>query len=180
MSPQNTSIPEELLRQFPMPNKPSKLNGLIVVGFLFIFSGILSLLLGWIIPSILFILIGIVGISASKDEYKKRVVEFELAQRDLRAYQVKKYTEQQNLQKQKQEQDKIRQEKRQQDQKAAQELKTKIAMNQARGIPCCPHCGSTSIATVNRGYKLTTGFIGSGKPVNVCQICGYKFEPGKQ
>ena len=46
--------------------------------------------------------------------------------------------------------------------------------------PCCPKCGSTSIATVNRGYSLMWGFIGSGKPMNVCQKCGYKFAPGKK
>lgn len=46
--------------------------------------------------------------------------------------------------------------------------------------PRCPKCGSTSIATVNRGYSLMWGFIGSGKPMNVCQKCGYKFAPGKR
>lgn len=43
----------------------------------------------------------------------------------------------------------------------------------------CPKCGSTSIATTNRGYSFFTGFIGSGKPVNVCQKCGHKWKPGK-
>jgi hypothetical protein len=43
----------------------------------------------------------------------------------------------------------------------------------------CPKCGSTQIATVNRGYSLVWGFIGSGKPMNVCQKCGFKFKPGK-
>lgn len=47
-------------------------------------------------------------------------------------------------------------------------------------VPKCPKCGSTSIATVNRGYSLFTGFIGSGKPMNVCQSCGYKFKPGSK
>lgn len=177
-SPKN-SIPEELLSQFLMPSEPSRVDGGLVFGVLSVIGGIIFLFLGWIIPGILFILIGIGGISASKDEYKKRVAEFELAQRDLGAYQVKKYTEQQDRQRQEQEQKRIKQDKRQQEQKAAQELKSKIAMNKARGIPCCPHCGSTAIATVNRGYKITTGFIGSGKPVNVCQMCGYQFEPGK-
>ena len=46
--------------------------------------------------------------------------------------------------------------------------------------PVCPKCGSTSIATVNRGFSLLTGFIGSGKPMNVCQMCGYKFKPGSK
>lgn len=43
----------------------------------------------------------------------------------------------------------------------------------------CPKCGSTSIATTNRGYSFFTGFLGSGKPVNICQKCGYKWKPGK-
>lgn len=43
----------------------------------------------------------------------------------------------------------------------------------------CPKCGSVSIATVNKGFSLITGFVGSGKPINVCQSCGFKFEPGK-
>lgn len=43
-------------------------------------------------------------------------------------------------------------------------------------IPSCPKCSSTSIATVNRGFSLLTGFIGSGKPMNVCQKCGYKWK----
>lgn len=45
-------------------------------------------------------------------------------------------------------------------------------------IPSCPKCGSTSIATVNRGYSIIWGFLGSGTPMNVCQACGYKFKPG--
>ena len=45
-------------------------------------------------------------------------------------------------------------------------------------IPCCPKCGSTSIATINRGYSIIWGFLGSGTPMNVCQICGHKFKPG--
>ncbi len=47
-------------------------------------------------------------------------------------------------------------------------------------VATCPKCGSTSIATVNRGFSLLTGFIGSGKPMNVCQMCGYKFKPGSK
>lgn len=44
--------------------------------------------------------------------------------------------------------------------------------------PRCPKCGSTSLATVSRGYSITLGLIGSGNPMNVCQNCGYKFKPG--
>ena len=45
-------------------------------------------------------------------------------------------------------------------------------------VPSCPRCGSKSLATVNRGYSLVWGFLGSGAPMNVCQSCGYKFKPG--
>lgn len=44
----------------------------------------------------------------------------------------------------------------------------------------CPKCGSSSIATINRGYSLMWGFLGSGSARNVCQSCGYKFVPGKK
>lgn len=43
--------------------------------------------------------------------------------------------------------------------------------------PRCPKCGSTAISTVNRGFSIVTGFIGSGSPRNVCQKCGYKWKP---
>lgn len=54
----------------------------------------------------------------------------------------------------------------------------KTGNTSAPKIPECPKCGSTSIATVNRGYSLLWGFLGSGTPMNVCQACGYKFKPG--
>lgn len=49
--------------------------------------------------------------------------------------------------------------------------------NSPSSIICCPKCGSTSIATINRGYSIWTGFLGSGSPRNVCQSCGYKWKP---
>lgn len=42
--------------------------------------------------------------------------------------------------------------------------------------PKCPKCGSASIATINKGYSFWTGFLGSGKPMNVCQSCGHKWK----
>lgn len=50
--------------------------------------------------------------------------------------------------------------------------------NEDRNVPKCPECGATAIATINRGYSIVWGFLGSGKPVNVCQVCGHKFKPG--
>lgn len=43
----------------------------------------------------------------------------------------------------------------------------------------CPKCGLFSVATVNRGFNIVTGFLGSGSPRNVCQSCGHKWKPGK-
>ena len=41
----------------------------------------------------------------------------------------------------------------------------------------CPKCGSTSITAGQRGFGLLTGLIGSGKTVNRCANCGYKWKP---
>lgn len=41
----------------------------------------------------------------------------------------------------------------------------------------CPRCGSTQISTGARGWKWTTGFIGSGKTVNRCANCGMTWTP---
>lgn len=43
--------------------------------------------------------------------------------------------------------------------------------------PRCPKCGSPYISTVNRGYSIVWGFIGSGTAMNVCQKCGHKWKP---
>lgn len=45
--------------------------------------------------------------------------------------------------------------------------------------PNCPKCGSTAIDATNRGYSLLTGFLGSGKTMNYCKNCGYKWKPRK-
>ena len=59
------------------------------------------------------------------------------------------------------------------------EIQHKRAEYSKQGIPTCPKCGSPSIATVNRGFSIIWGFIGSGQPINVCQNCGNKWEVGK-
>lgn len=41
----------------------------------------------------------------------------------------------------------------------------------------CPRCGSSAVVVGSRGFSLMTGFIGSGKTVNRCGKCGYKWEP---
>ena len=39
----------------------------------------------------------------------------------------------------------------------------------------CPHCGFTDYTIMQRGWKVTTGFLGSSKPVRVCNRCLKKF-----
>lgn len=41
----------------------------------------------------------------------------------------------------------------------------------------CPKCNCTNIGVANKGYSLITGFIGSGKSMNVCKKCGHKWKP---
>ena len=41
----------------------------------------------------------------------------------------------------------------------------------------CPRCGSTSVAIGERGWKITTGFIGSSKTTNRCGNCGHTWQP---
>ena len=43
----------------------------------------------------------------------------------------------------------------------------------------CPRCGSTQVFAAKRGWKWTTGLIGSGKIVVTCLQCGNKFTPGQ-
>lgn len=39
----------------------------------------------------------------------------------------------------------------------------------------CPFCHSTQVQVGKRGWKWTTGYIGSGKMVWTCLSCGKKF-----
>ena len=39
----------------------------------------------------------------------------------------------------------------------------------------CPDCGFTDYTIIQRGWKVTTGFLGSSKPVRVCNRCMQKF-----
>ena len=40
----------------------------------------------------------------------------------------------------------------------------------------CPRCGSNRVQAGKRGWKWTTGFIGSGSTVFRCQQCGKTFK----
>ena len=39
----------------------------------------------------------------------------------------------------------------------------------------CPHCGSTHYTVMKRGWKITTGVLGSSKVIRVCDNCLKKF-----
>ena len=43
------------------------------------------------------------------------------------------------------------------------------------GKVICPKCGSVQIQIVKRGWKITTGFIGSSRNERVCMRCKHKF-----
>ena len=44
----------------------------------------------------------------------------------------------------------------------------------------CPKCGSTSVTTEERGYDIMWGWIGSSTKKNLCQKCGFKWNPGRE
>ncbi len=82
------------------------------------------------------------------------------------------------MQKQQLEEKKRIERKRQLEQEAKTKeiIENRKAEYRAKGMAVCPKCGSPSISTINRGYSIVTGFVGSGKPVNVCQRCGHKWK----
>ncbi len=45
-------------------------------------------------------------------------------------------------------------------------------------VAACARCGSTSIATINCMSSGLIGLISNGVPVNVCQVCGYRWRIG--
>jgi RNA polymerase subunit RPABC4/transcription elongation factor Spt4 len=49
-----------------------------------------------------------------------------------------------------------------------------VAAMNPQGLKC-PRCGSPQVQTTKRGWKWTTGMIGSGNTVSTCLQCGNKF-----
>ena len=51
------------------------------------------------------------------------------------------------------------------------------SLSKKNNVLKCPKCGSTAITTGQRGFSLISGFWGSGKTMNRCGKCGYKWKP---
>ena len=47
--------------------------------------------------------------------------------------------------------------------------------NGENGNVQCPKCNSNQIQLMKRGWKITTGFLGSSKNERVCLVCKHKF-----
>lgn len=58
-------------------------------------------------------------------------------------------------------------------------LKERLAQMDKDGIAYCPKCYSTDLSANKRGWKMSTGLIGSNKIIVTCLKCGHKFKPGK-
>ena len=129
---ENADIPEELLNQFPMPSKPNKLIsylGYYGLGVVFLLLGIECIAFGWALISVVPFLIALAVFLAAKEPYKEKFADYELAKKDLHAYRVKKYMQQQELQARKEQKKREEQEKHYQEWKSRQEVKSKIAAN---------------------------------------------------
>lgn len=153
----------------PMP-KISACIGLGIASVFALITVIITIQLSFIVfilDALLFVIMLGAWISSIKD--------YTLAKNDFAQYQ-KKVREGRKAAKAMQDEINAKQEA---DRKKQAELNKKRAEYRAKGIPICPKCGSPSIATINRGYSMVSGFIGSGKPINVCQICGHKWQIGK-
>ena len=64
--------------------------------------------------------------------------------------------------------------------KVPHDVNPRLGLVSPNGNPAvlrCPKCGSTAVTTGNRGFSVVSGFIGSGKTVNRCGICGFAWKP---
>ncbi len=160
-TPSNDNISKLILNDIPMP----KLSSSIILGIASIIGLITFILAIQVSVFGAFALVAFIIVFVA---FIHSIKKYHLAKKDFRKYQEKIYLER-----------KAEQTQKEAEQKKRYELEAKRAEYAAKGIPTCPQCGSPSIATINRGYSIVSGFIGSGKAVNVCQVCGCKWEIGK-
>lgn len=170
----------ERIKSVPMPDRPEskrdvygKITLLRVLGTILIVGGLCIWLLdiaevGKDIGFLLGVFLAFPGIGAvckagdMKQVYDRKVEEYEAAQKNFNEYQKQVVAEQ----------DRIAEIRKQVSAQAHKKTEPDVIK--------CPKCGCTSIATINRGFSITTGFIGSGSPRNVCQRCGHKWKPNKK
>ena len=165
-SPSKSDIEEE--KDIPMP----KVGGSIALGIASAFLlGTAIYCISWFLAFIVLLILSGILMAACVSGIK----DYNLAKKDFVQYKQKVQVERE-AKKAVQEANKA---KKEIERKKQAELSKKRAEFSAKGIPTCPKCASASIATINRGYSMVSGFIGSGKPVNVCQNCGHKWQIGK-
>lgn len=158
---------EEEYNSIELPERPSKwppILNFLFNGFMIIFSLIIAMSIEETFGQFVFILIAIgcgIWIMQSANKYYKRLENYNYSQANPDEYRRKETIK--NLERRSLIQQKIRD----------------IESESSRPVSC-PKCGCTQISTINRGYSAMWGFIGSGKPVNVCQKCGYKWTPGNK
>lgn len=166
----NTNDSNDEMEDIPMPTleKPVMFSVLSIVSFIIaIFFFDASMIFWGLVCSIVFIIF-ICKCISSISSYRLAKKDFESYRRTILA-----------ARKRAKELEKTLHENEIREQQKAKELANKRAEYRKKGIPTCPKCGSPAIATVTRGYSIIWGFIGSGKPVNVCQNCGHKWQIGK-
>ena len=155
----------------PIPDAEKVKNSLIA-GILCCVIAVVFLLFLGNVGLIFTIILGIVGVGRLRT-YSREKNDLKLAKTDMEAYKA--------VLAQREAEQAEREAKTEEARKRARERKINESierMKRGNEPLCCPKCGSRSIATINRGYSIVWGFIGSGKPVNVCQKCGHKFKPG--
>lgn len=144
------------LQNVEMPEKPSMvvylfLGVVALIGIIVYFAN------GSMLSAIITPICGAVAASGLS-VYKKKVKEYEMIMNNPDEYRKKV----------------IAMEDEQREQGEWEEEYDATRVNDA---PRCPNCGSTYIATINRGYSIVSGFIGSGQAKNVCQKCGHTWKP---
>ncbi len=180
-------VPQETLEKSKNITKKSGKIAVLVYCFIGLIVGIFGIVC--ICASVIikdtvfvFLILSVLCIIGAFALFKVAYDDYTLLTTDFRAYQIKVQLRMDEVERQKKEsqlREQMEWEKRQENEIKKRQIAIKRDEYMQRGIPCCPSCGSTSIATVNRGYSMLTGFIGSGKAVNVCQSCGHRFEPGR-
>ena len=159
------------LADIPMP----KLSDCFCWGITSLLSILLFILIilneAGFLTSLLFFLIIILCISRTIAS----ISNYSLAKKDFDSYRRKM----QSIKAAEKRQQEIERRRQEAENRKQQEIRRKRAEYNKQGIATCPKCGSPSIATVNRGFSIIWGFYGSGKPINVCQKCGHKWEVGK-